>query len=177
MTAQQKTPRPDGIEGHHLEAGKRPWLRPWIAPAVLGALLLGALLGLFGGAPYPTLRDEQQRAALAMTAPRVLRNGEFFEIKLRVEARGAIAKPRIAVTPAYWRHLTINTMIPAPSEEGYEDGRFTFAFEPLEAGQSLELKIDGQINPARFGNSSGAVTLLDDKSVLAELPVHLRVLP
>lgn len=167
---------PDGIEEKHLDAGDRH-AGGWLALAILGILLGSALLGAFGGGPDPTRTVRASAATLAVTAPRVLRNGEFFEIRVRIAANRAIARPVLAVSPGYWRHLTMNTMIPAPVGESFEDGEFRFEFEPLEAGKSLELKIDGQINPARLGSSSGMVRLLDDTAPLAELPVHLRVLP
>lgn len=167
---------PDGIEEKHLDAGDRH-AGGWLALAILGILLGSALLGAFGGGPDPTRTVRASAATLAVTAPRVLRNGEFFEIRVRVTARRAIAKPVLAVSPEYWRHLTINAMIPAPAGETFEDGRLLFEYGPLDAGKGLEVKIDGQINPARLGNSGGTVTLRDGKMPLAELPVHLRVFP
>jgi len=176
MAKDQSKAFPDGIGEEHADSNKGH-IGGWLALLVLGALLASALLGLFGGGRDPTRAVTTPAGRLAVTAPLVLRNGEFFEIRIRAGARRAIAKPVLAISPQYWRHLTINTMIPAPTGETFEDGQFRFEFEPLDPGKSLEVKIDGQVNPARLGSSRGAVTLLDDKVPLAELPVHLKVFP
>lgn len=172
------TDYPDGITKEHMPAEQR-WagVMAWGVLVLLGLVLAAAMTGVFGGRAGATHVAEENSARLHFTAPEVLRNGEFFEMRVQVEAKQAIAKPVIAVSSGYWRHVTINTMIPAPSEEGFNDGAFEFTFSPMGAGDTLEMKIDGQINPARQGSSQGEVRVLDDKTPLASLPVRLKVLP
>ena len=169
---------PDGISEAHLLTGS-PVGRPfrWFMLVVLGAILLAALLGAFGGLKNPTVSASGADATLRVNAPAVLRSGEFFEMRLALEAHRPIAKPAIAVTQAYWRDLTINTMAPAPASERFEDGFFVFEFDPLEAGDAIELKVDGQVNPSLFGGTGGAVEARDDKRTLARARMELRVLP
>lgn len=177
MKGDERPSYPDGIEAQHVDDGPVPWLSGWLPLLLLGGFLMSALLGAYGGGADPTRTSAGPAAIMRITAPQILRNGEFFEIRVRIEARRAIAKPVVAVSPGYWRHLTINTMIPAPAEEGHEDGRFTFGYDALEPGQSIEIKIDGQINPARLGGTRGVVALLDDEAPLVEMPVSLKVFP
>lgn len=177
MTGDERPFFPDGIGPDHVENSRASRHSGWLPLLLLGALLLSALLGTYGGDTDPTRTATGPVAALHVTAPEILRNGEFFEIRVRIEARRAIAKPVLTISTGYWRHLTINTMIPAPAEEGHEDGHFTFGYDKLEAGQSLEIKIDGQINPARFGGTAGVVALHDDKTPLARIPIRLKVFP
>lgn len=172
------TDYPDGIAREHMPAQQR-WGRvlAWAVLVLLGVVLAVAMTGFFGGRPGTARVVQEPAAALEFTAPEVLRNGEFFEMLVRVEAKRPIAKPVIAISNTYWRHVTINTMIPAPSEEGFDDGAFEFTYGAMEAGDTLELKIDGQVNPARQGASKGTVQVLDDKTPLASLPVRLKVFP
>ncbi len=177
MTGDERPPFPDGIGRGHIEKSRASRHSGWLPLLLLGAFLLSALLGTYGGDTDPTRTATGPAAALHVTAPEILRNGVFFEIRVRIEARRAIGKPVLTVSPGYWRHLTINTMIPAPAEEGHEDGQFTFSYDTLEPGQSLEIKVDGQINPARLGGTEGVVGLRDDKTPLVQIPVRLKVFP
>lgn len=172
------TDYPDGITKEDIPAHQR-WsgVLAWGVLVLLGLLLAIAMTGVFGGVAGATRTSDRNGATLQFTAPEVLRNGEFFEMRVQFRAKQPIAKPVIAVSSAYWRHVTINTMIPAASEEGFNDGAFEFTFSAMDAGDSFEMKIDGQINPARQGSSHGEVRLLDDKTPLASLPVRLKVLP
>ena len=169
---------PDGISATHLRTGS-PFGGPlrWFMLVALGAILLAALLGVFGGLKNPTVTASGTAATLRVNAPAVLRSGEFFEMRLGLAARRPIAKPVIAVAEPYWRDITINTMTPAPAGESFEDGFFVFEFDPLDAGKSIELKVDGQINPSLFGGTAGAVEARDGERTLARAAMELRVFP
>ncbi len=170
------TAYPHGIdESHANEASNRhaSWWRLGLLALILGF----ALSGLLGGAPAPTERVDTAAATLAVNTPDRLRNGMFFETRVAVVAKRPIADAVIAFPAGYWRDLTINTAIPAPTEEEYSDGEFRFHFGPLAAGERLEYKIDGQINPARLGGSGGRVRLLDGEAELAAMTLELTVIP
>lgn len=169
---------PDGISEAHRRSGS-PFGRSfrWFMLFALGGILLAALLGAFGGLKNPTVTASGAGATLRVNAPAVLRNGEFFEMRYALEAHRPIARPVIAVAQSYWRDVTINTMVPAPASEGFEDGFFVFEFDPLEAGETIALKVDGQINPSLFGGTQGAVEARDDERTLARAGMRLTVLP
>ncbi len=170
------TEYPQGIiERHGTSAGHRHagWLRLGILAAILGV----ALLGLLGGAPAQTLRMASASATLAVTTPDRLRNGMFFETRISAEAKKPIGDAVIAIPAAMWRDVTVNTMIPSPAEEEFVDGEFRFHFGPLGAGETLGIKIDGQMNPPRYSSSGGRIRLLDGEAEIVALPVSLKVIP
>ena len=170
------SPYPDGIDPVHAEPRGGAWRR-WIAILLLAGVMLAALLGAFGGGKVRPLIVENRGARLEVATPRVIRNGVFFETRLRVVARQPIDKAVITVDASLWRDMTINTMIPAPSEEQVKDGAFRFDYGSLKPGETLDIKIDGQINPPLFAGTRGRIALFDDERELAALPLRITVLP
>ena len=169
---------PDGIGDEHAE--KRTRLHRHANPLsvlILGALLLAALLGAFGGGKARPLALGGDVAALSVTTPRTLRNGEFFETRIGVTARADIAELVIAVPPELWRDMTINSMIPAASEESFKQDSFRFSYGPLRKGETIALKIDGQINPPLFAGTSGRIAVLDGERPIGAIPIDIVVLP
>lgn len=169
---------PDGIGEEH--ARRRTLLRHyqgWVALGLLGALLALALTGMLGGHANPTVAAESDRAVLAVNTPHVLRSGEFFEIRFRVQAKQPISRPVLAVSHAYLRDLTLNTFKPSPAEESSDGTYYRMEFEPLEAGESFEVMIDGQVNPDLFGGTRGSIELLDGETRIAAIPLKLEVRP
>ena len=166
---------PDGItpadaDGHGARLN-------WISLAVLGLVMAAALLGLFGGGKARGVIAEAPAARLEVHTPRVLRNGIFFETRIQVTARAPIADAVIVVPASLWRDMTINTMIPAPSEEKAEKGAFRFSYGQMKPGDVLDIKIDGQINPPLFAGNSGSVALHDGDRPLTGVPIEITVLP
>lgn len=170
---------PDNIDDGHIDVA-RSW-RGHANPLPLllfAALMAAAAIGWLGGHPHPIRAARTAAATLAVEMPRVIRNGEFFETRIRIEARAAVAEPVVAVTTPLWRDLTVNTFIPAADGEEYKDGAFRFSYDaPLKAGDELELKIDSQINPSLLGGTAGEVLFLDGERELARVPIRMRVLP
>lgn len=167
---------PEGIEERHLRArGTR--LHAWPTGLVLFALvLLGAVLGTFG------LRDrltaEGAGVRLVVEGPKRIRSGEFFEMLFTVDAEREIKDAVLSIDPGIWHDITINTMIPQPAEEGFEDGAFRFHFGALTAGSRLLVKVDGQVNPAYPpGTNRGAVELVDGAATLARIDYEMKVFP
>ena len=170
------SPYPDGIDPMHAEPRGGAWRR-WIAIMLLAGVMIAALLGTFGGGKARPLIVESPGARLEVATPRTIRNGEFFETRLRVAARAPIGKTVIAVEAGLWRDMTINTMIPAPGEESFKDGAFRFDYGPLAAGETLDIKIDGQINPPLFAGTRGRIAVFDGERELTGVPLHITVLP
>ncbi|MXO70806.1 hypothetical protein [Alteraurantiacibacter buctensis] len=175
MTTLPDSAFPDGIEPRHTRPGAMGWR--FLPLLLLGALLALALSGALGGRPNPVVTARSPAVDLAFKAPTILRNGEFFEMRVTATARRPIARPVLAVSATYLHDLTINSFIPAASKEGFEDGMFVFEFEPLPAGKALEIKLDGQVNPPLVGVNAGTLQLRDGDRALATLRSQLRVLP
>ena len=169
---------PDGFSDESLSAprGLARHASP-LSLALLGALMALAFSGLLGGVEQHRQTANAEAVRLDVMSPAVIRNGELFEARITVTPRRAIADLVIGVTPSLWRDITINTMIPAPGEESHDGGVFRFSFGPAEPGGPLEFKIDGQINPSRFGGTQGRVIVYDGDAKIAETAVRMRVLP
>ena len=148
-----------------------------ISILILGGILLAAAFGLTGGQPSPPRMADFGDARLVVKTPTTIRNGEFFETDLTLTAQAPIADAVIAVTPALWQDMTVNTMIPAPAGESFENGLFHFSYGPLDAGDSLHLKIDGQINPPLFAGTKGEIAVIDGSRRIGAMPLRIKVLP
>lgn len=169
---------PQGLEERHVS--HRPLLHRHANPLsflLLGALMLLALSGWLGGGKSPWVRADGAAATLSVKTPHVLRSGLFFETEIVVAARAPIADAVIALPPGLWRDQTINTQTPAPDKEEGKDGRFRFHYGPLKAGERLEVKIDGQVNPPLVAGTRGDVALLDGERRVAAVPLWVKVLP
>nr|WP_166178209.1 hypothetical protein [Altererythrobacter segetis] len=167
---------PDGITARHFD-GSGGALRGFLPIAILGALLLAALLGAFGGTADPQVTAESNGARLTVEAPRTLRSGMILEIDIVVDAERPIARPVVAISGSYLRNLSFNSIIPDPSEAKFDNGTVMLNYGALKAGERLQVKLDGQVNPSLVGENDGQVAILDDNAVLAVRPVRLRVLP
>jgi len=168
---------PQGIEPSHI--APIPWHRFVNPVAVLAiAIFLGlALFGVFGGQPHPTRVIETPSATITLEFPETLRNGEFFEMRASITAKRSFEDVGFGVSNSYWRDLTINTMIPAPTDEKSEQGRYRLSYGPLKAGDTLTLKFDGQINPPMFAGTEGELYVMDGEVQLAVVPLNLRIFP
>ena len=139
--------------------------------------MIAALTGVLGGSKTRALTAASPAAVLTVDTPRTMRSGLFFETRIAVEAREALADAVIALPPALWRDQTINTVVPAAESEEHKDGRFRFHYGALAAGDRLEIKIDGQINPPLTFGTRGEVALYDGERLIASIPLVIRVLP
>ena len=171
-------PFPEGLADDHLrgDSGFRRHASP-LSILILGALLLAAMLGLLAGGKAQVRAAEGPAGRLEVKTPAAVRNGVFFETRMTVTARAAIKEPTIAVSASLWRDLTINSQFPDPKEQGYKDGAYTFTYEAMQPGDTLEIKIDGQVNPPLTLGNRGSVALLDGERMIASLPIEMKVLP
>lgn len=171
----QPTP-PDGIGDEHA----RP-LEGWqrhaspLSLVVFGAVIVLGLTGVLGH--ERDWRADANGVALHVHAPETTRNGEFFEVRISVRSDEPIDELAIGVEEALWEDMTVNTMIPAATEEESADGEVRFVFAALEAGTPFLLKLDLQVNPDIVGGNDGVVTVYDGDEALVETAVSIAVLP
>lgn len=174
----QNASYPDGLTAGHGPGAKLPPLLVRLLPTLFLGVVIGAsFTGIYGGLKNPEHRAEGDAAALTVNAPSVLRNGEFFEMRFRIEADAPIQDATLAIDETYLRDITVNTMIPQAEKEEAKNGTFNFSYGPLDAGEQIDIKLDGQINPALFAGTRGLVVVLDGETELAQLPMRLTVLP
>jgi hypothetical protein len=172
----QSTPYPDGIDERHVRplAGWRRHASP-LSLAVFGAVVVLALFGLLGH----ERQWEAQGGSTSLTVhvPEIIRNGEFFEMRVTIESAEAIDELAVGIDQALWEDMTVNTLIPAATDETSEDGEFRFTFAELAAGTPFLLKVDLQVNPDILGGNQGVVTVYDGEEELTRVGVQIAVLP
>lgn len=171
-----KTTFPDGIDRDALTP-RDPRRIIAFRFALFALILALALFGLFGGGKALRTASDAPAARFAVEGHERLRNGNFFEVRFVVEARQPIADAVIAVPRELFHEVTVNSLVPAPAEEGSDDKDFLLHYGPLEPGEILTVKIDGQLNPPLIGTARGDYRLLDAERELARLPARLEVLP
>lgn len=167
---------PDGITE---DAARRPtrWelIRRFVGVAVVGAVVGLALLGAFGR--ERTWAASESGVELQIHMPEVMRNGEILELRISVASAEAIGQLEVGIGQSLWEDMTVNTLLPAASEERNEDGEFRFVFGPMAAGTTFLFKVDGQVNPDFLGSNDGVIAVYDGETRLASVSVSLRVLP
>jgi hypothetical protein len=174
--ADQPHPYPDGIEDRHVRpvAGWRRHASP-LGLVVFGVIVALALSGLLGH--ERTWAAEASGTRLEVHTSEIIRNGEFVEMRIRVRPAADIAELVIGVDDALWEDITVNTLIPAASEEANENGETRFTFAELSAGTEFLFKVDMQINPDILGGNEGDVTLYDGDTPVVSIPISITVLP
>lgn len=167
---------PDGIDDDHVAPleGRRRHASP-LALVAFGGVVLLALTGMLGH--ERDWRAETDGTSLAVHAPEIIRNGEFFEIRMTVESDEPIDELGVGVATSLWEDMTVNTMIPAATEEVGQDGEFRFTFDRLDAGSVFELKVDLQVNPDILGGNEGDITVYDGDDAITQVTIGMTVLP
>ena len=167
---------PDGIGEDQIQPaeGRRRAASP-LSLFVFGAVIVFGLIGLLGR--ERTFVAEGNGVELGVHSPEIIRNGEFFEIKIDVRSSEPIDQLVIGVADTLWVDMTVNTMIPAAAEEEHVGGEFRFAFAELEPNDAFLFKIDLQVNPDIVAGNDGVVTVYDDEAELVATDVSILVLP
>jgi hypothetical protein len=172
----RRSPPPDGIGDEHA----RP-LKGWryhaspLSLLVFGAVIAFGMAGFLGR--EAVWRAEANGVTLAVHASEIIRNGEFFEMRISVESEAPLSELVIGVEEGLWEDMTVNTMIPGAAEEASVDGEFRFTFGEQEANRTFLLKVDLQVNPDIVAGNDGAVTVYDGEEPMATTDVSIRVLP
>jgi hypothetical protein len=167
---------PDGIRDEHARpvAGWRRHASP-LSLVVFGAVVALSMAGILGH--ERDWRAEANGVLLDVHAPETIRNGEFGEMRVTVESEEPIGELVIGIEHGLWEDITVNTMIPAATEELSADGEVRFVFAELEPGTPFLFKVDFQINPDIVGGNEGLVTVYDGEGALVEARVSMTVLP
>lgn len=176
MSAARTSRYPDGIDERHLRpvAAWRQHASP-ISLGVFGVVVVLGLLGVLGH--ERTWRAEARGLRLDVHAPEVIRNGEFFEMRIGIAAAAPVTELVIGIDETVWEDITVNTMIPAATEEENADGEVRFTFAELPAGTAFLFKIDLQVNPDILGGNAGTVTVYDGEEPLVATDISIMVLP
>lgn len=168
---------PFALAPRHLAPRHRRLTRDMLAALVIGLPLAAAMLGLLGGNDPATATIRSPAAQLSVTAPQVLRSGNWFEVEMQVVPTADVADLTIAIDRELWRRLSIDTMVPDAESAESLDGRYRYHFGPVKRGQPFALKIDGQIQPDGARRLEGRVVTGDGERQAASMPVGITVLP
>jgi hypothetical protein len=126
----------------------------------VAALPVLALLDVFGQEPSTTTA-RSAAADLTVTAPTRLRSGLVFQVHVEVSAHRKLAHPEIAFARGWWDSMSVNSIVPEPSEESPDDGRVVLDYGELKAGERLSFWIYFQVNPTNVGKRREDVELRD----------------
>lgn len=174
-TTGRPTP-PDGIGEEH-ERPLEGWRRHAspLGLVVFGAVIALAFTGILGH--ERDWRADANGVVLQIHAPETTRSGEFLEMRIRVTSAESIGELVIGVEGSLWEDLTVNTLIPAATEEESANGEFRFVFAALAPDTAFDLKVDLQVNPDIVGGNDGLVTVYDGEQALVGTRISIMVLP
>jgi hypothetical protein len=172
----QSTTLPDGIEDKHVRPieGWRRHASP-LSLVAFGVVVALALSGWLGR--ERTWSAEGRGTALEVHTSEIIRNGEFLEMRVRVTSDAPIAELVIGIDESLWEDVTVNTMIPAATDETSEDGEVRMTFARLAAGTAFLFKVDMQINPDIVLVNAGTLTIYDGDAELVATDLSITVLP
>ena len=170
-------PRELDVDRHVLLQGRErhPWYRRGLF-ALLLVLPVLALLNLFGQRPA-TSDAAGPAGTLTVQAPKHVRGGLLFQVRVDVKATRDIKEPQLVLSPGLLDQLTVNTIEPQPLNESNSNGRLTLSYGRIPAGQRLTVWLDYQANPANLGTQTTNILLTDGDTPLAIVRRNITVLP
>jgi hypothetical protein len=165
------------LNRHRDLAGRRNEI--WIRRGLFGLVCLVpvlALANLFGQRPAGATATGA-RANIHVYAPTRVRGGLLFEARFTVSARSDLKNATLVLGPGWMEGMTINTIEPAPTNEGSSNGRLTLELGHVPAGQIYRLFVQFQVNPTNVGRRTQTLELRDGDQVVASLRRTLTVYP
>jgi hypothetical protein len=169
----------DGIslERHRDLAGrmKSPWVRRGLLSCV-AVLPLLALLNVFGQHPTTTSASSPV-ASMNVTAPARLRSGLIFQVRVQVSAHRDIKELELVFDRGWWESMSVNSIVPEPSQESSEEGRVLLSYGKLGAGQQHVNWIYFQVNPTDVAKRTENVELRDGSTALLRIHRAITIFP
>ena len=165
------------LETHRDQEGRRGDI--WIRRAFLTLLTLVLALGLlnaFGQRPV-TSSAASTSARLQVYAPVRARSGLVYAARFRIDALRELKHATLILWPGWAEQYTVNGQAPQPLTEGSDDGKLSFGFGDVPAGQHLTFWISLQINPTNIGHRSQRVQLYDGKRLLLTVNRTITIFP
>jgi hypothetical protein len=151
----------------------------WTRRAVMTIFAVVALLGLldvFGQGTTQTVASTPA-AVLRVTAPEAVRGGLFFQSRIEIRARRAIAHPRLVLDEGWIEGMQVNSIEPSPVGEASRDGRLVLSYDALDAGERLVVWLQFEVNPTNTGHRFYGLELDDADTRIAAIDRHLTVFP
>jgi hypothetical protein len=151
----------------------------WTRRAVMTIFAVVALLGLldvFGQGTTQTVASTPA-AVLSLTAPEAVRGGLFFQSRVEIRARRAIAHPRLVLDEGWIEGMQVNSIEPSPVGEASRDGRLVLSYDALDAGERLVVWLQFEVNPTNTGHRSYGLELDDADTRIAAIDRDITVFP
>jgi hypothetical protein len=154
-----------------------PWLRRFYLALLLVVVVL-ALFDVFGQRTSTATSVAAGRASLSVDAPKRLRGGLLYQVRISVVAHSTIDQPRLVLSRDWFDGVQLNTVEPAALGEDSRQGAVTFTYGGLAPGDRLDVFTQWQVNPTSKLGSRGATVELDDGSrPITRVDHDLTVLP
>lgn len=170
---------PEGItlDRHRDLDGMRrgPWGRR-VVLCCIAVLPLLALLNVFGQHPTTSTANAAE-ASVSVTAPARLRSGLIFQVRVEVLAHRDMQELELVFDKGWWESMSVNSIVPEPTEESSDDGRVALSYGKLGAGHTLICWIYFQVNPTNVGQRSENIDVRDGSKPVAHLHRALTVFP
>ena len=151
----------------------------WARRAVMTVFAVIALLGLLDVFGQGTTRTAASTpaAVVHVTAPRAVRGGLFFQSRVEILARRAIAHPRLVLDEGWIEGMQVNSIEPAPVGEASRDGRVVLSYDRVDAGDRLVVWLQFEVDPTSVGHRSYGLELDDAETKVAAIHRHITVFP
>jgi hypothetical protein len=154
-----------------------PWARRLYLLALLAIIVL-ALLNVFGQRTSTATSVAPGRATLAVNAPKRVRGGLLYQVRITVTAHSTIDQPRLVLSRDWFDGMQLNTAEPSALGEDSRQGAITFTYGGLAAGDRLDVFTQWQVNPtSKLGSRHPDVELDDGSRPITRVRHELTVLP
>jgi hypothetical protein len=165
------------LKTHRDQEGRRDYI--WVRRALLGLLALVPILGLFNlfGQRPATSFAMAPAARLQVYAPAHTRSGLAYAARFRIDAMRELKDATLVLAPGWADGYTVNGLAPQPLTQASRDGKLSFGFGHLPAGQHLTFWISLQVNPTNVGRHDQTVRLYDGNALLATIPRQVTIYP
>jgi hypothetical protein len=155
------------------------WQSVWIRRVLLclpALVVVAGLANLLGQRPS-TASAAGASAQLSVTAPTHARSGVIYAARFRIDALKELRQATLVLDPGWADGYTVNGEAPQPLTEGSADGRLSFGFGHVPAGQKVTFWLSLQVNPTTFGRHRQDVRLYDGKVLLLTLRRSVLIFP
>ena len=151
----------------------------WIRRGLFALVCLVPVLALFNlfGQRSQTSAASVAAARFSISSPARVRGGLLFQSRFRIDAKKKLDQAVLVLDRGWLDGLTINTIEPSPASESSENGKLALDLGSIEAGRSLVLFVDFQVNPTTVGRHDQTVTLYDGDQALATLHRTITIFP
>jgi hypothetical protein len=112
-----------------------------------------------------------------VTSPTAVRGGLFFQSRVEIRARRAIAHPRLVLEEGWIEGMQVNSIEPNPVGEASRDGRLVLSYDAIDAGERLVVWFEFEVNPTNTGHRSYGLELDDADTRIATVARDITVFP